>query len=218
MADIDEIRLYLESHPEDHKQRWRLAKKLYKAWDYRSALAELEILKGVWPDQVPVVRYLAATYFRLGKYDDAAAALLPVITRNPEDDSLLEQLAKIHEGSGELAKAMDIWTRISAIKPGAKATEALERLGMALGGTVSSTLQSASMHSGDTLKTCPHCGEGNDIYSRHCARCHGELTSQTAQDLPQEAPAPAMRGVGLIIMLSLLVVSAVAAGVFIALK
>lgn len=218
MADVEEIREYLDSHPEDHKQRWRLAKKLYKAWDYRSALDQLLLLREVWPDQVPVARYLAATYYRLGKYDDATEVLAQTLKTRPDDDALLEQLAKIYEGGNQFEKALAVWTRIAAIKPGPAADEALERLGMALGGTMSSmapsTMQSGSAHGSDTLKTCPRCGEGNDIFSLRCTRCHGELGDTAGTNLPTEAPVPFRHGAGVVIGLSLLVIVGASVALF----
>jgi len=219
MADVEEIRVYLESHPEDHKQRWRLAKKLYSAWDYRSALEQLLLLREAWPDEVPVVRYLAATHYRLGKYEEAAALLVQAAAEHPEEVSLLEQLAKIHEGSGQIAKAAETWNRVLAIKPSTTAKEALARLEPALGGTMATmaggTMQQISTHGNDTLRTCPHCGEGNDLFSAHCARCHGEMTAVAPRETPpQESPAPFPRGIGLVIALSALLAAAGAAALF----
>ncbi len=68
MADVEEIREYLDSHPEDHKQRWRLAKELYKAWDYRSALDQLLLLREVWPG-VPRSRRGHGTQPRVAEAD-----------------------------------------------------------------------------------------------------------------------------------------------------
>ena len=37
MADVWDVARYVESHPDDTDQRWRLAKKLYMAWEFRIA-------------------------------------------------------------------------------------------------------------------------------------------------------------------------------------
>lgn len=219
MADVDEIRAYVESHPDDHKQRWRLAKKLYNAWDYRSALEQLLILRDVWPDQVPIQRYLAATYYRLGKYDDATDVLVKAITDNPDDSTLMEQLAKVHEGGGQTEKAVDMWNRVMAIKPSKTAEEALERLGMAVG-TIASTMAGATVaqemsdHGNDTLMICPHCGASNDVFSERCARCHGHFDRKGKADLPEEEALPRSGSLALVFGVSFVVVAALAAAVF----
>ena len=219
MADVDEIRAYLESHPDDHKQRWRLAKKLYNAWDYRSALEQLERLREVWPDQLPVSRYLAATYYRLGKYDEAAGVLLEGIAAHPGDASLLEQLAKVHEGAGHTDKAATVWTQVMELKPSRAAEEALERLGMATG-TIASTMYGATYageapeRGDDTLLICPHCGAGNDVFSHRCSRCHGDFGKQERSEFPEEVPARLSRPIILVFLGSFLVIVGIAAAVF----
>jgi tetratricopeptide (TPR) repeat protein len=219
MADVDEIRAYVESHPDDHKQRWRLAKKLYNAWDYRSALEQLEKLREVWPDQVPVLRYLAATHFRLGQYDKAADLLVETIQDHPDDVSLMEQLAKVHEGAGQTEKAIDVWNRVMALKPSREAEEALERLGMSMG-TMASTFhggasgQEVSDHGDDTLINCPHCGAGNDVFSQRCARCHGDFDRRAASDVPREATPRRSTGIVLLVIISFLVLSGLSVAAF----
>ena len=219
MADVEEIRAYVESHPDDHKQRWRLAKKLYNTWDYRSALEQLILLREVWPDQVPVLRYLAATYYRLGKYDEAAEVLVDTIKSHPEDVSLLEQLAKIHEGGGQTDKAIEVWNRVMELKPSQTAEEALERLGMAVG-TIASTMvntavaQEVSDHADDTLIICPHCGAGNDVFSQRCARCHGDFGKHEESELPEELPGRFSAAAGLIFLLSFVLIVGLSVAVF----
>lgn len=221
MADVEEIRAYVESHPDDHKQRWRLAKKLYNAWDYRSALEQLLLLKEVWPDQVPVRRYLAATYYRLGKYDEAAEVLVETIKDNPDDASLLEQLAKIHEGGGKTSKAVEVWTRVQEIKPSKSAEEALERLGMAVGTMASTMVGSSTMGAeptgdgDDTLIICPHCGAGNDVFSHRCSRCHGDFGQREEEsEFPEEARAKLSAAAGLVFLLSFLLVAGLSVALF----
>lgn len=221
MADVEEIREYVESHPDDHKQRWRLAKKLYNAWDYRSALEHLLLLREIWPDQVPVMRYLAATYYRLGKYEEASEVLHTAIEGHPDDASLVEQLAKVYEGGGQTDKAIEAWNKVLEIKPTSrKAEEALERLGMAMG-TMASTMASDMMrqdmsdHGDDTVITCPHCGARNDVFSHRCSRCHGDFGHRDdARELPEEAPPRVSAAAGLIFAVSFLVIAGVAVAIF----
>lgn len=220
MADVDEIRAYVESHPDDHKQRWRLAKKLYNAWDYRSALEHLEILREVWPDQVPVLRYLAATHYRLGKYDEAETVLKGALKDHPQEYSLLEQMAKVYEGAGRTEQAIECWNRVADLKPGSKtAQEALERLGMAVGTMASTmaanTMQEMSSHGDDTLIVCPHCGESNDVFSKRCANCHGEFEqNRRPTEAPVEVPPPHSNLATVVFVLSFLVIIGGAAAVF----
>lgn len=221
MADVEEIRAYVESHPDDHKQRWRLAKKLYNAWDYRSALEHLLLLRDIWPDQVPVMRYLAATYYRLGKYEEAATVLQAAIEGHPDDASLVEQLAKVYEGGGQTDKAIEAWNRVLEIKPTSKkADEALERLGMAMG-TMASTMasdnirQEMSDHGDDTLIICPHCGAENDVFSHRCSRCHGDFGDRAGERaFPEEAPPRVSAAAGLIFVLSFVVIAGLSVAIF----
>lgn len=219
MADVEEIRAYVESYPDDHKQRWRLAKKLYNSWEYRPALEHLLKLREVWPDQVPVLRYLAATYYRLGKYDDAEKELKLALKDHPQECSLLEQLAKVYEGAGDTDQAIEAWTRVMDVQPRKTAEEALERLGMAVGTMASSmatsTSQEMSSHGNETVVVCPHCGESNDIFSKRCARCHGDFEKETPQvTIPEEEKLPSTGVVGLVFMVSFLLVAAAAVAVF----
>lgn len=219
MADVEEIRAYVESHPDDHKQRWRLAKKLYNSWEYRPALEHLLKLRDVWPDQVPVLRYLAATYYRLGKYDEAEKELKLALNEHPQECSLLEQLAKVYEGAGDTDRAIEAWTRVMESKPSKAAEEALERLGMAVGTMAStmatSTSQEMSSHGNETVVVCPHCGESNDIFSKRCARCHGDFEKEAEQvAMPEEEQLPSTGVAGLIFVVSFLFVAAAAVAMF----
>ncbi len=218
MADVEEIRAYVESHPDDHKQRWRLAKKLYKAWDYRSALEHLQQLREVWPDQVPVLRYLAATCYRLGKYDDAESELKRGLADYPQEYSLLEQLAKVYEGGGKTDQAIETWTQVLELKPSKTAAEALERLGMAMGTMASTTADNAgqemSSHGDDTVISCPHCGESNDVFSKRCVRCHGDFGKESEEIEGPEEQQSHTGVAGLVFLVSFLLISGIAAGVF----
>ncbi len=71
MSDVWELAAYVEDHPGDHQQRWRLAKKLYAEREYLLALENLQVLNKEWTPKLNVQRYLAATYYRLGRYTEA---------------------------------------------------------------------------------------------------------------------------------------------------
>lgn len=198
MADADEIRVYLESYPDHHEQRWRLAKTLYEQREYAPALAELLRLKVAWPDHVPVQRFLGAAHYRLGQFAEAATVLEVAVARNPGDVLLLEQLARTYEGAGRRQRAIDTWKLVLKFDASPRAVEALERLGVVAHtpppGALASTVQELSTHGDETLVNCPHCGEPNDMFSERCWRCHGEFAVASAQAPPGDGTPSKPRG------------------------
>ena len=96
MADLEELSQYVTSHPDDYAQRWRLAKKLYMAWEYNEAIKHLLILKKNWTRKLNVLRYLAATYYRLGRYMDAISELKEILQQWPSETAVWEQLARVY--------------------------------------------------------------------------------------------------------------------------
>ncbi len=109
MADTWEIAAYVEEHPDDHPQRWRLAKKFYAEHEYRHALDHLNVLKHEWTPKLNVRRYIAATYYRLGRYEEAALELEEALGEWPDDIGLREQLAHIYQADGKLERALEVW-------------------------------------------------------------------------------------------------------------
>lgn len=212
MAEIDEIRVYLASYPDDHDQRWRLAKALYEKRDYSSALQELQRLKKAWHDHLPLQRFLGATHFRLGQFTEAASVLEIAVSRNPGDVLLLEQLARTYEGAGRRHRAIDTWKLVLKFDASPRAVEALDRLGVTANtpppGAQASTLQELSTHGDDTLVNCPHCGEPNDMFSERCWRCHGDFAvTQIVPDAPQQdktGPASPARWPGIVVAFALI--------------
>lgn len=117
MADIWDIARYVEANPDDHEQRWRLAKKLYTAWEYRLALEHLQILKNEGPNRINILRYLGATYYRLGRYEEAIRELEGAVAQWPEEIGLFEQLARVLEIAGNHEKAADMWDKTLELDP-----------------------------------------------------------------------------------------------------
>lgn len=117
MADIWDIARYVEANPDDHEQRWRLAKKLYTAWEYRLALEHLQILKNEGPKRINILRYLGATYYRVGRYEESIRELETAISEWPEEIGLYEQLARVLEIAGNHPKAADMWEKALALDP-----------------------------------------------------------------------------------------------------
>ena len=115
MAEIWDIARYVEANPDDHEQRWRLAKKLYTAWEYRLALEHLQVLKNEGQERINILRYLAATYYRLGRYDEATDELRNAISIWPDEIGLIEQLARVLEIAGDHIGAAEMWERVHAL-------------------------------------------------------------------------------------------------------
>ena len=117
MAEIWDIARYVEANPDDHEQRWRLAKKLYTAWEYRLALEHLQILKNDGQERINILRYLAATYYRLGRYEEATKELHNAIAIWPDEIGLYEQLARVLEIAGDHRNAAIMWEKTLELDP-----------------------------------------------------------------------------------------------------
>lgn len=117
MADLWEIARYVEANPNNYVQRWRLAKKLYLAWEYRLALEHLQILKNEWDEKENVLRYLAATYYRLKRLTDSVDELKGALQIWPQSLGLYEQLARTLDIADRKDEAVEVWTEILARVP-----------------------------------------------------------------------------------------------------
>ena len=92
--DIAELAQHVRHSPSDHEQRWRLAKKLYKNGQYAAAVEHLQIVRQYRDDKLHVVRFLAATFYRLERYQEAADELADAVAQWPEELTLREQWAR----------------------------------------------------------------------------------------------------------------------------
>ncbi len=191
MTDVWELAAYVEAHPSNHEQRWRLAKKLYTTWEYRLALEHLLILKNELEPRENVMRYLAATYYRLGRYDESAKALLDALEIWPKDTSMREQLARTQAEAGQNEDALKTWKMLHEQEPQhAFAAQAIARLQKIVDAEakekasslqpVSTASQNAANANGDSTPpkevTCPKCGEKNTPEFKHCWKCNASLT------------------------------------------
>lgn len=187
--EIWDIARYVEDHPEDFDKRWRLAKKLYMAWEYRLALEHLLILKQEWQERVNVVRYLAATYYRLGRYDEATNELTQAIQKWPQEIGLHEQLARVHEIAGERAMAANAWETIQRLDPHHPiARSAVNRLRAKQDDTPISNLKLGESDSGIDLSpanVCPNCGAQNSDEFDRCWQCHAPLEAGEDMLVPE---------------------------------
>ncbi len=193
MADIWDITRYVESNPDDYKQRWRLAKKLYMNSEYRLALEHLQVLKKDWEPKVNVIRYLGATLHRLGRYEEAAAELQDAVDRWSDELPLWEQLAKVLEAAGRLKEAALTWEDIAERFPEhPRAAKAMKRLWLDSGGHVPQTAvvlgDSDEGPGAQPEVTCPRCGARNGDEIGRCWRCHAMLVEPTPA---AEAPVSA---------------------------
>ena len=90
---------------------------MYLDGHYAPALDHLRLLKEQWPSRVNVRRYLAASYYRLGRYDDAIAELRGSVSEWEREIPLREQLARVLEVSGKPADAAVVWKEIQRLRP-----------------------------------------------------------------------------------------------------
>lgn len=179
MNDLKELSDYVVEHPEAYDSRWRLAKKLYMAWEYNEALRHLLILKKNWTRKLNVLRYLAATLYRLGRYKEAIEELEGILVQWPNELPVWEQLAKVREVMGENEKAAQAWEQVIRLDPDhSLAGRAVRRLRAHPGDTPRDKLHLADSDSGINLsagKVCASCGAQNSDEFDRCWQCHALL-------------------------------------------
>lgn len=194
MVDIWDLGRYVEEHPDEYEQRWRLAKKLYLACEYRLALEHLQILKNEWSRKLNIVRYLAAAYYRLGRYEEAVDELREAVTVWPDEVGLREQLARVLEVAGRPEEAARVWEQVSLIDPDHPiAHRAAERLLSPQDDSPEEELKITESDSGIDLAPkliCPNCGAQNSAEFDRCWQCHSSFVGEPASG---PAPRPALR-------------------------
>jgi hypothetical protein len=192
MSEIDELRQYVTAHPEDGERRWKLAKKLYMTSEYEAALGHLLWLKENGAPRLNIARYLAATYYRLGRYEDSITELEAALELWGGEVPLREQLARVLEVAGHRERAEAVWHEVLGFLPNhSTAQRALDRLSGHLPETAEQELHRSEHDSGiglDTGWVCPNCGTQNSGEFDRCWRCHAQQT------VPGRAtPSPARR-------------------------
>ena len=211
MAEMWDIAKYVEEHPDDYEQRWKLAKKLYAAWEYRLALEHLQVLKNEWDKKVNVVRYLAASYYRLGRYDEAISELQSSVETWPDETGLREQMARVLEIAGRREEAAEVWKTINEGDPHHPiAANAVKRLVEKREPSQKQDLSLADSDSGIDLnpgRVCPGCGAQNSYEYARCWQCQAQLAEVHAtprptphleeRHLPILSPETLMMGLGL---------------------
>lgn len=227
MAEVWDIARYVEDHPDDYAQRWRLAKKLYMAWEYRLALEHLQVLKNDGHNRLNVVRYLAATYYRLGRYDEAVRELDEALETWPDEVGLHEQRARVLEIAGDRERAAAAWAQINEIDPQHPiAASAVRRLKKRDDDTPVRDLRIEDSDSGIDLRpgrVCPNCGAQNSEEFDRCWQCHallvgGGTRSSGRNVVIQNVVAPFIPEELLLTGLGVLSVLVIAAGLFLSLR
>ena len=196
MSTIKDLTDWVDLHPDDHEQRWWLAKKLYKNSEYEAALEHLLILRKRWKPKLNVARYLAATYYRLGKYPEAIAELEQAVEDWPEEIPVHEQLARVLEVAGRKEGAAAVWREVLKLKPGHNmAEQALARLPrMTPPPKEVPALKDADFGIGfGSGRTCDRCGALNTEERERCWKCSADLYAYDAEPVKSnrvpEAPA-----------------------------
>lgn len=223
MPTLDELQRHVEAHPNDHAERWRLAKKLYAACEYRQALEHLRMLKRDWKRRQNVCRYLAATYYRLGRYDDGIAELEFAIREWPDETGLREQVARIYEIAGRREEARSVWEGILMMNPKHPMAErALERLRRPPEETPEDDLKLLESDSGIDLTPviiCPSCGAQNSEEFERCWQCRSALEGRSdASPLSFEETQPSVFAQGARTLLGLFGVAAAAGAAYFTLR
>lgn len=186
MTEIWDMARHVEENPDDYEQRWRLAKKLYIAWEYRLALEHLQVLRNDWEPKLNVARYLAATYYRLGRYEESIRELRAAVETWPKEIGVREQLARVLEVSGKREDAAGVWEEVAELEPhhplaGRAAKRLRERTRES---EPEDELHLSDSDSGIDLtpgEICPNCGAQNSSEFDRCWQCHAPL---------RPAPAP----------------------------
>ena len=229
MTGISELTRYVEAHPGETEQRWRLVKKLYHACEYDAALDHLLIIKREWPTKLNVLRYLAATYYRLGRYEDAIEELEHALSEWPHVVVLYEQLARVFEMAGRRDESRLVWEKILAEDPyHPTAAQAVKRLKKDRQHIPPQQRVVDESDSGIDIQegnVCPGCGSQNSEELTRCWKCNSILPTfknptptpiSEESEEPEEISAPSASpashiaflagGVGLVAILSVVAV------------
>lgn len=228
MTDVWDIAQYVEAHPDNYQQRWRLAKKLYMAWEYRLALEHLLILKNEWEPRINVMRYLAATYYRLSRYEEAVRELRTAIQLWPQELGLYEQLARTLAVADKKYEALDVWTEIAEMDPDHPfAQRAVEHLRKEIAGEEGGAGGNGKHPAGAGGEAeplganevlCPNCGQKNSMEFRRCWKCHAALYEGASEEEGAVQPKVEPRGVPWPLLSGLLIAALFGLGAYLTMR
>jgi hypothetical protein len=194
MANVKELEQFVKDNPQDHEKRWRLAKKLYMASEYKLAMRHLQVLKRDWEPKQNVMRYLSATYYRMGRYEEAIAKLEDAIEEWPEEVGLREQLARVYEVADRRDDAARVWEAIEQACPDHPlASRAANRLRKKSGLSAEDDLGLHDSDSGIDLSpvmVCPNCSAQNSVEFERCWQCHALLSVDETTPVPMAFEEP----------------------------
>jgi hypothetical protein len=188
MTDVWEISKFVEAHPENYDQRWRLAKKLYMSFEYRLALEHLQVLKNEWEPRENVLRYLGATLYRLNRFEEATEELRTAVELFPDTLKFREQLAQTLIAMGDKREAANVWDDVSKADPKHRfAKKAVKKLrGSAKAEHKAQAKKEGKFGAIDL--PCPFCGAENSPDLTQCWKCNGALPSLSSEIVPPAAP------------------------------
>jgi ribosomal protein L40E len=176
---LQELIAHVESHPEDSERRWRLVKKLYMSSEYRQALTHLQILVQGKDPNLNILRYLAATHYRLGQYEESIRVLKSALPLWPDETPLHMQLARVMEVAGRRAEAAKAWEGILRLDPASSmAQQAVMRLRSPRPDSSGGEQAIAESDSGIDLNQsliCAECGVQNPPDQKSCWQCGAAL-------------------------------------------
>jgi thioredoxin-like negative regulator of GroEL len=222
---VDQWKLaqHVEGHPEDFPQRWKLAKQFYLSQEYRHALEHLLVLKNDWSPKCNVVRYLAATYYRLTRYSEAVSELRDCLLDWPDELEVRVQLAHALKAKGDYIAAAVVWEKIAELSSNyPHARRVARQLRQAGGERIEARGAPQKTDSDPSLalgSVCSSCGAQNSDEFERCWQCHAPLLEPHD---PSVAP-PGMRAAGrkksnaagmVKILIVLLVLATAAAGIY----
>ena len=195
MSKTHDLQEYVTKHPRDHEKRWRLAKRLYKEGKYEQTLDHLQVVKQYRTPKIHVVRYIAATYYRLERFDDAVSELSQAIEEFPYDLSLREQLARVLRQAGRTKEALNAWQDILERQPdhtlAQKAVASLAKQSEAATAADEEPLEDEDLGiEPATGPVCPNCGAVNAEEFERCWKCHGLLAPTDALMPAEPTPLP----------------------------
>jgi len=219
---------YVEKNPKDYENRWKLAKKLYQNKDYSLALEHLTILKNEWEPYVNVYRFLSATLYRLGKYEESINELKKAIEKWDKEPGLYEQLGRALISAGKIEEARKVYEKLAEICPEHKwAQTAVSRIESFLSKKhVRKTPFPFTFGSEFDLlpeSICKRCGAENKGYIDRCWKCGESLTPETTRaDLTTTdinlAPVAMLTPEIIMLLLGLVTISFISVNIFMSLK
>jgi hypothetical protein len=178
MSELWELTQYIEDNPDDREKRWLLAKKLYEAGEYRHALEHFHVLHNEWPDKINVDRFLAATLYRLKRYEEARQSLVKSLVKSPEDIALHEQMARVLQAAEDFSGAADTWEKIRELNAAHPLAEKkIRKLRKRARGKARDASSPRYKVPPDIQpgRVCPSCGVQNPATAAQCWQCRESL-------------------------------------------